>query len=119
MSDTPAGLADDRGAPPRLSIIIPCYNSQSTLGAQLAALARQQTRYSWEAIVADNGSNDGTSELAKSFHDRIPRFRVIDASATRGAAYARNAGARVAAGSALLFCDADDVMADGYVESMG
>jgi glycosyltransferase involved in cell wall biosynthesis len=105
--------------PPRLSVIIPCYNSEATLGVQLSALAGQVCHYSWEAIIADNGSRDATSGLAKSFADRIPALRIVDASASRGAAYARNAGARVAAGSALLFCDADDEMAPGYLEAMG
>jgi glycosyltransferase involved in cell wall biosynthesis len=104
---------------PRLSVVIPCHNSEATLGAQLSALAAQVCSYSWEAIVADNGSVDGTATLAASFADRIPMLRVIDASARRGAAYARNAGAAAAHGSALLFCDADDEMADGYLEAMG
>jgi glycosyltransferase involved in cell wall biosynthesis len=104
---------------PRLSVVIPCHNSEATLGAQLSALAAQVCSYSWEAIVADNGSVDGTATLAASFAARIPMLRVIDASARRGAAYARNAGAAAAHGSALLFCDADDEMADGYLEAMG
>ena len=104
---------------PRLSVVIPCHNSAATLGAQLSALAAQVCTYSWEAIVADNGSGDGTAAIAASFSDRIPMFRVIDASARRGAAYARNAGAAAARGSSLLFCDADDEMAEGYLEAMG
>src|SRR5258706_4249279 len=105
--------------PPRLSVIIPCFNSEATLGAQLSALAAQSSTYAWEVLVADNGSRDGTAALAKSFRDRLPALRIVDASATRGAAYARNAGAQAAQGSALLFCDADDEMAAGYLETMG
>lgn len=105
--------------PPRLSVIIPCFNSEATLGAQLSALAAQSSAYSWEVIVADNGSRDSTAALATSFKDRLPALRVIDASAKRGAAHARNAGAQVAHGTALLFCDADDEMASGYLEAMG
>src|SRR5258706_1195295 len=105
--------------PPRLSVIIPCYNSEATLGAQLCALAAQVCGYSWEVIVADNGSRDGTIRVANSFADRIPALRVVDASARRGAAYARNAGAEASRGTALLFCDADDEMADGYLAAMG
>jgi len=104
--------------PPRLSVIIPCFNSEATLGAQLSALAAQSSTYSWEVLIADNGSRDSTVAVAKSFTDRMP-LRVVDASATRGAAYARNAGAQAAQGSALLFCDADDEMAAGYLETMG
>lgn len=121
MSDSPGDVAqhqDDPLAAPRLSVIIPCYNSADTLGEQLAALAAQRTRYRWEVLVADNGSRDDTVAIANRFRDRLPALRIVDAAARRGAAYARNAGARLARGSALLFCDADDVMGEGYLESM-
>jgi len=122
MADTPGRVAQDRDAPlsaPRLSVIIPCYNSAATLGAQLTALAGQTTRYPWEVLIADNGSRDDTVAIANRFRDRLPSLRLIDAAAQRGAAYARNTGARAARGTALLFCDADDVMGDGYLETMG
>lgn len=105
--------------PPRLSVVIPCFNSEATIGAQLTALAGQRTTYAWEVLVADNGSRDGTIAVANSFADRLPSLRVIDAAARRGAAYARNTAAAAAHGTALLFCDADDVMGDGYLEAMG
>src|SRR5262245_32424450 len=122
MADTPGSFAQDRDASlsaPRLSVIIPCYNSAATLGAQLAALAGQTTRYQWEVLIADNGSRDDTVAIANRFRDRLPSLRLVDATAQRGAAYARNTGARAARGTALLFCDADDVMGDGYLETMG
>lgn len=104
---------------PRLSIVIPCFNSEATIGAQLSALADQTTQYSWEVLVADNGSRDNTVAIATRFHDRIERLHIVDASARRGAAYARNTGAKAAAGETLLFCDADDVMGEDYIEAMG
>jgi glycosyltransferase involved in cell wall biosynthesis len=122
MSETPGGVAQDREptpSAPRLSVVIPCYNSAATLGQQLAALAGQTTRYAWEVLIADNGSRDDTVAIANAFRDRIAALHLVEATARRGAAYARNAGARAARGTALLFCDADDVMGEGYLESMG
>jgi len=112
-------ISDAAQISPQLSIVIPCYNSAATLAEQLSAIAAQVTRYSWEVLVADNGSRDNTVATANAFRDRIPDLRVVDATSRRGAAYARNAGARAARGAALLFCDADDVMGVGYLESMG
>jgi len=112
-------ISDAAQISPQLSIVIPCYNSAATLAEQLSAIAAQVTRYSWEVLVADNGSRDNTVATANAFRDRIPDLRVVDATSRRGAAYARNAGARAARGAALLFCDADDVMGEGYLESMG
>lgn len=104
---------------PQLSIVIPCYNSEATLADQLTAIARQVTRYTWEVLIADNGSRDGTLAIAASFRERISTLRIVDATRTRGAAYARNAGANAALGQAILFCDADDEMGEGYLEAMG
>jgi glycosyltransferase involved in cell wall biosynthesis len=104
---------------PRLSIVIPCFNSEATIGAQLSALATQTTRYPFEVVIADNGSRDNTLAIATSYRDHLKRLEIINASARRGAAYARNTGATAAAGESLLFCDADDVMGEGYVEAMG
>ena len=120
MVDTTDTAPDPNpGFHPRLSVVIPCYNNEATLGAQLSALAMQATGYSWEVVIADNGSRDNSTSLAVEFRDRIPHLRLVDASARRGAAFARNEGARAARGSVLLFCDADDEMAPGYLEAMG
>jgi len=61
---------------PRLSIVIPCFNSEATIGAQLSALADQTTQYWWEVLVSDNGSRDNTLAIATRFRDRIERLLV-------------------------------------------
>ncbi len=103
----------------RLSIIIPCYNAATTLGEQLAALANQTWERPWEVIVADNGSRDDSRRVAADFLVRMPNLRIVDASARRGGAFARNEGARHARGTALAFVDADDVVAPGWVAAIG
>jgi glycosyltransferase involved in cell wall biosynthesis len=82
MSDTHGGHAEDRvsSLPPRLSVVIPCYNSAATIGDQLTALAAQRTRYSWEVLIADNGSRDDTVAVVKRFRDRIPALRIVDSA---------------------------------------
>jgi len=103
----------------KLSVIIPCLNAERTIGEQLAALAGQRWPERWEVIVADNGSTDGTLAVVRSFADRLPGLRVVDASQRRGSGYARNRGAAAARGEWLAFCDADDVVAPGWVAAMG
>ncbi len=93
--------------PSRLNIIIRCFNSAATIGAQLSAPATQTTRYAWELLIADNGSRDNTIAMATSFRDRINRLAIIDASGRRAAAYARNTGANAAAGESLVRTRAD------------
>jgi glycosyltransferase involved in cell wall biosynthesis len=101
----------------KLSIIIPCLDAAQTLRFQLDALARQDSP-PWEIIVADNGSKDESVAIAQEYKDRLPRFRVVDASRIPGAAHARNVGAAAAHGHALAFVDADDEVDRGWVRAM-
>jgi GT2 family glycosyltransferase len=102
-----------------LSVIVPCYNAAATIREQLEALAGQQSARRWELVVADNGSTDASRTLAAQYQSRIPNMRIINATDRKGAAHARNVGARAAEGEALVFCDADDVVAPGWLEAMG
>ncbi len=101
-----------------LSVVIAAYNAAHTLGEQLESLALQQPAQGWEILVCDNGSTDGTRELVRAWEKDLPALRLLDASARRGPAAARNEGARHATGRSLLFCDADDVVGQGWVRAM-
>jgi GT2 family glycosyltransferase len=98
---------------------VPCFNAAATLGEQLAALARQRWEGPWEVIVADNGSTDGSAAVAEGFRAALPGLRLVAASGRKGPGHSRNAGAAAAAGEALVFCDADDVVGEGWLAAMG
>ena len=104
---------------PTLSVVIPCFNAGDAIGTQLEALAGQQWPAPWEVIVADNGSTDNSVEVVERYRTRLPNLRMVDASDRRGAAHARNVGVRAATGEAILFCDADDEVAPGWLAAMG
>lgn len=70
-------------------------------------------------IIADNGSTDESRLIVKKYCQRISGLRIVDASDRRGSAHARNVGAQAAMGDTLLFCDADDEVAPGWVAVMG
>lgn len=98
----------------RCSVVIPCYNGAATLGRQLRALLEQDAPVPFEIVVADNGSTDGSVEVAAAL---IPRASVVDASRGRGINVARNEGWREARGELILFCDADDLVHPGWIRS--
>jgi len=102
----------------KISVIIPCRNSVDTVDAQLEALAKQNWEGAYEVIVSDNDSTDGTVAVVEKFKNRFPDLRIVDASAKKGAGHARNVGAKAASGDVLLFCDADDVVGDGWIAAM-
>jgi glycosyltransferase involved in cell wall biosynthesis len=101
-----------------ISVVVPVYNAAGIVAQQLDALAHQTYLGAWELVVADNGSTDGSVALVEGWRDRLPHLRVVDASTRRGAAAARNLGARAAGGDALAFCDADDVVAPGWLAAL-
>jgi GT2 family glycosyltransferase len=98
---------------PSVSIIIPAYNAQDTIGAALEALFHQTYSGRIEIIVIDDGSHDGTADRARIF----PNVRYFRQENT-GPAGARNHGARVASGEILLFTDADCRPEKDWIEKM-
>ncbi len=103
---------------PEASVVIAAFNAEQTLAEQLDALSRQVVDFPWELLVCDNGSTDGTAQVARQWQDRRPWLRLVDASARRGPGAARNAGAAAARSPLLLFCDADDVVADDWLRGL-
>ncbi|NTV38905.1 MAG: glycosyltransferase [Demequinaceae bacterium] len=105
-------------SPPEVSVVIPALNAEQTLGEQLAALSRQEAPFEWEIVVCDNGSRDGTANVVRDWQERLCQLRLVDASERRGPGAARNIGVAEASAALLLFCDADDVVADDWVVQM-
>lgn len=103
--------------PIRMSVILPVYNGGPFLQEQLEAVTDQVATFPWELIVVDNASTDASAAVARSFADRFPNVRVLS-EPRRGKSNALNAGIAAAQGEYLLFLDADDVAAPGYLEAM-
>lgn len=101
-----------------VSVVIPVFNGASTIGAELAALEAQKTSEPFEVVIADNGSTDGTQEVAQQWSSKFAAFTVVDASQRRGVSHARNEGARAALGKKVLICDADDVVCPEWVGAL-
>ncbi len=65
---------------PRVDVVIPVYNEVKVLDQSVSttlALFDQNPQYDWRIVIADNGSNDGTSELARALEARDPRVRAL------------------------------------------
>lgn len=103
---------------PLITVVVPVKNGVEVIGRQLEALASQDFGGAWELIISDNGSNDGLVEEVERWRSRFPAVTIVDSSSAPGAGPARNAGARVARGRYLAFCDADDRVADGWLSAL-
>jgi len=99
-----------------VSVVIPVRNGGATIGEQLVAL-RDQASDCDEIVVVDNGSVDDTRAVVESFRDQIPNLRLVDGEGLVGVSSVRNHAAAHTVGD-LLWCDADDVVAPGWVTAM-
>lgn len=102
----------------KISIIIPVYNAGRSILRCLKSVARQSFT-GYEVIVLDDGSKDGSGELAEKFiaRDEVlsSRARVISKE-NSGVADTRNYGITLAKGEYLSFIDQDDFIAKDYLE---
>jgi glucosyl-dolichyl phosphate glucuronosyltransferase len=102
---------------PKASVIIPTRNRADVLQLCLASLTDQTLPCeSFEVIVVDNGSSDGTSQVARAFSDRLALTLLHEQEP--GLHVGRHAGWRAARSNLLMFCD-DDIEADpGWVAAV-
>lgn len=98
-----------RGREVYLSVVIPAFNEERRLAGTLASVRSFLDRqpYESEIVIANDGSTDGTSRLARSAAAADPRLTVIDSAENRGKGYAVRAGMLAARGAYRLFMDAD------------
>lgn len=101
MDDFPAGPASPRPWRPPLSVVIPVNNGGCDFERCLRGL-RDSSWTDYELVVVDDGSTDGTAELARRFG-----ARVLHNPRKLGPAAARNEGAMVAEAPLIFFVDAD------------
>ena len=106
----------------KATIILPCYNSEATIGEQMEALARQSWRDDWEFILADNGSTDRSVEIVQSHADRIPNMRILNVYSGSGprapASASYNKAFAAAKSDIFITCESDDVVGDGWLAKM-
>ncbi|MCB0209517.1 MAG: glycosyltransferase [Anaerolineae bacterium] len=103
---------------PIVSVIIPAYNAEQSLGDQLEAIYRQDFDGDLEVIVIDNGSTDNTASVVRYYQQKMAYLKLVQAPERRNRSYARNEGVKRSRGSLLLFCDADDVVREDWVKVM-
>jgi glycosyltransferase involved in cell wall biosynthesis len=87
------------------SIIIPAYNRSSLVGRAIASCLRQD-HPSFEVIVVDDGSTDGTAKRVSEIVDS--RVRLLSQPVNRGVSPARNLAAEHARGEWVVCLDSDD-----------
>ena len=105
-------------AVPRISVVVPIYNVEDYLEPCLRSVA-EQTVTDLDVVMVDDGSTDGSADIAREFARSDDRFRLVSQE-NGGLSKARNTGAAAAGGEYLAFVDSDDVLpANAYELLLG
>jgi glycosyltransferase involved in cell wall biosynthesis len=97
---------------PLVSILIPAYNAQEWIADTIRS-AIEQTWPCKEIIVVDDGSTDGTTEVARRF---VSKEVAVVSIKNQGAAAARNHALQLSQGDYIQWLDADDLLAPNKIE---
>src|SRR5438552_13795817 len=91
---------------PAISLIIPAYNREKFVAAAIGSVLRQ-TESDFELVIWDDGSTDGTVEVARRAVGEDPRVRIV-AAEHAGIATVINSAAKLLTGKYLGWVDSDD-----------
>ncbi len=101
---------------PKISIIMPIYNSENYIKESLNSLINQ-TFKNFELICINDGSTDNTLNILKEYEKNDERIEIINQD-NMGAGIARNVGMKKAKGDYLIFLDSDDIFEQKMLEEL-
>jgi len=93
---------------PEISVVLPVYNRSRFLGNSLESILNQ-TFTGFEFIIVDDGSNQDTLEILRSYKKQDSRINLIELPHNVGQSMARAIGNEVATGKYLAIWDSDDI----------
>ena len=102
---------------PKISVIIPVYNSEQHLERCFESLINQRCQ-DFEIVVVNDGSTDKSLQICNNFHNILGERLTIVSQENKGASIARRNGINAAKGDYLIFMDSDDFVSPEYVSAL-
>lgn len=105
---------------PYLSVIIPAYNEEKRIAKTLRVISSylQKQPFSYEIIVANDGSRDDTASVVRDLTLEISQLKLIDRKKNKGKGFTVREGMLNANGKIRLFTDADNSTDISYFDKM-
>ena len=100
-----------------LTFIVPVYNAEQFICKCLDSLLSQKTKYHYNIICINDGSNDESLKLLKEYEKKNSIIKVISQQ-NRGIAETRNLGINHITGKYVSFVDIDDFITNDYVQKL-
>ena len=102
------------------AVVIPVGSIDAVLGDQVARVLAQASVSLREVVLSVNSTDPTVVNKVRSVVETCGdrRLRIVDSSDRRGAAHARNAGAAATSAPAIGFCDADDLVHEGWLAAL-
>lgn len=101
---------------PKISVIMPVYNTEKYLKKSISNILKQ-TYSDFELLLIDDGSTDSSYNICEEFAKQDNRIKVIH-KANEGQGVARNLGLSIAQGSFISFVDSDDYVDEDFLETL-
>lgn len=101
---------------PKVSIIVPVYNREKTIGPCLASILSSEFK-EFEVLLIDDGSTDFTRDVCEKFASKDERIKFFHKS-NEGVSAARNLGLSNAEGEWITFVDSDDAITPSHLNAM-
>ena len=102
----------------KISIIVPCYNSEATIKECVASILNSinnaGTSKIFEIIIINDGSNDCTPNIIKG----IEKIKIINHNKNLGLSAARNSGIKKSNSDYIIFIDSDIILSDNWIKEM-
>lgn len=100
-----------------ISIVMPVFNAENYLKKSIESILCQ-TYPAWELILIDNGSEDHSLRICQEYAKKEERILLLHQHQNKGVSAARNLGVEKATGDYITFLDADDWVAEDYLETL-
>src|SRR5919202_2999091 len=104
-------MSSSSGKPSLVSVVVPFWNDKKFIQETIESVFAQ-TYENWELLLVDDGSTDGSTQIALRYAEQYPekvRYLEHPGHQNRGMSAARNLGISHAKGAYIGFLDADDV----------